>query len=316
MKKRPRRRIIRCLPLGWRRWCTPVLLLAAVTASGCIQSFAEEEEDPYQGQLRNVEIYARELEAKLHGRYNNHPDYVGKVGLVQLTLASEPKVALDGQEIQVELSQIVYDKWGERIPELEKEYYVVTFGHGAPTRMRTRPSVEVGLHNEGGYSAYEETNMGYLRGIKHKPNPGMLDTPAGENLCPHGNLPHECPICGHKKDRATCPHGNREGACPICADEPDADSPYGFDEGEWQFAPSTKERPHHEYDQPPRPDRTPPMKQPETFPAPRADDLPVIPAAPEPMMPSRVPVQLLKPAGPKDRQSPPGRNELHGLPGW
>lgn len=100
----------------------------------------------------NITAYQQRLQEKLHHRYNNTPAYNGKVAYVELAFAKQPRVSVDGKEVQVEFSQLVYDKWGNRIPDLEKEYYVVTFSHGNPRLVRTRPSMDVGLYVEGGYS--------------------------------------------------------------------------------------------------------------------------------------------------------------------
>lgn len=126
-------------------------------------------------ELTNINLYAAALEEKLQRRYNNTPKFSGKVAKVQLIPVGEPKVSLDGQKMRIEWSQIVFDIWGERITELEKEYYAVTFGDGKPLMQRTRPSITVGLNNEGGYSEYSQVRGGKLSTLKHKGNPGMFD---------------------------------------------------------------------------------------------------------------------------------------------
>lgn len=128
-------------------------------------------------ELENVNRYARALEAKLRQRYNNTPAFAGRVGRVQLLPVGEPQVSLDGRKLRMEWSQIVFDEWGQRLPELEKEYYVVTFGDGKPQMQRTRPSITVGLNNEGGYGEFAPVRGGRLSARPTAGSPEMFDRP-------------------------------------------------------------------------------------------------------------------------------------------
>lgn len=131
-------------------------------------------------ELTNVNLYARALEEKLSRRYNNTPKFSGKVAKVQLIPVGEPRVSLDGKKLRMEWSQVVYDIWGERLTELEQEYFVVTFGDGKPLMQRTRPTITVGLNNEGGYSEYAPVRGGKLSEVESQGNPGMFDRPDNE----------------------------------------------------------------------------------------------------------------------------------------
>ena len=102
--------------------------------------------------MAGVEDYRRSLEERLLERYNNLPEFAGQVARVVATLARPIKTSLDGSLIQAEFDQLVFDRWGGRIPALEKEYFVVTFGSGGAAEVRTDPGVRVGLDLEKTYS--------------------------------------------------------------------------------------------------------------------------------------------------------------------
>lgn len=99
-----------------------------------------------------VEIYRKRLELRLLERYNNLPDHAGNVAKVSVVLSKPLDEALDGSLIRAEFDQLVYDPWGKRIPELEKEYYVVVFGSGGAQQVRSDPSIRIGLDLEKTYS--------------------------------------------------------------------------------------------------------------------------------------------------------------------
>lgn len=150
----------------------PVLLLAGLLAAGgagCMMPLAEDRGDAVAS-MPNIQAYARELEARLLRRYNNHPEHAGDIGQVRVVLTDQPLVSINGQEVRVEYSQLVYDKWGNRVSDLEQEYYVVTFGDGSLRRISTRPKLTVGMANEGGFSETATANMGRLRALPHDPN--------------------------------------------------------------------------------------------------------------------------------------------------
>ncbi len=99
-----------------------------------------------------VENYRRRLEFRLLERYNNLPQHAGNVGKVTVLLSKPLQPSLDGTRLRAEFDQLVYDPWGKRIPALEKEYFVVTFGSGGARQVRSDPSVRVGLNYERTYS--------------------------------------------------------------------------------------------------------------------------------------------------------------------
>lgn len=99
-----------------------------------------------------VEDYRVRLENRLLERYNNLPDHAGNVAKVTVVLSKPLVESLDGSLIRAEFDQMAYDPWGKRIPALEKEYYVVTFGAGGARQVRSDPSIRVGLDLEKTYS--------------------------------------------------------------------------------------------------------------------------------------------------------------------
>lgn len=101
---------------------------------------------------QEVEDYRQRLETRLLERYNNMPEYTGQVGRVTVMLSKPLQESLDGDMIRAEFDQMVLDPWGKRIPALEKEYYVVTFGSGGARQVRSDPSIRVGLDLEKTYS--------------------------------------------------------------------------------------------------------------------------------------------------------------------
>ena len=128
-------------------------------------------------ELENINRYAAALEENLQQRYNNTPGFAGKVAKVRLLADREPEFSLDRKKIRMEWSQIVFDHWGKRIPELEEEYYVVVFGDGKPLMQRTRPSITIGLNNESGYSEFSRVRGGSLSTMEYKADPTMFDKP-------------------------------------------------------------------------------------------------------------------------------------------
>lgn len=99
-----------------------------------------------------IEDYRRRLEMRLLERYNNLPEHAGNVGRVTVVLSKPLQLSLDGEMIRAEFDQLVFDPWGKRIPALEEEYYVVTFGAGGARQVRADPSIRVGLDLEKSYS--------------------------------------------------------------------------------------------------------------------------------------------------------------------
>lgn len=99
-----------------------------------------------------VEEYRTKLESRLLERYANMPEYAGKVAKVTAVLSKPLEYSMDGGLIRAEFDQLVHDTWGKRLPALEKEYYVVTFGAGGALQVRTDPSIRVGLDHEKTYS--------------------------------------------------------------------------------------------------------------------------------------------------------------------
>lgn len=126
-------------------------------------------------EMENINLYAQALQEHLLRRYNNTPRFAGKVAKVQLIAEKEPEFSLDRKRIRMNWSQVVLDSWGERIPELEEEYYIVVFGDGKPLLQRTRPSITIGLNNESGYSEFSQVRGGELSKMKYSANPQMFE---------------------------------------------------------------------------------------------------------------------------------------------
>ncbi len=132
-------------------------------------------------ELENINRYAAALEENLLRRYNNMPGFAGKVAKVRLLADHEPEFSMDHKKIRMEWSQVVFDQWGKRIPELEEEYYIVVFGDGKPLMQRTRPSISVGLNNESGYSEFAPVRGGTLSTLEYNADPTMFDKPTSSS---------------------------------------------------------------------------------------------------------------------------------------
>lgn len=146
---------------------------------GIVQKIPESHYVPAP-ELENVNRYANALEGKLLRRYNNTPGFQNNIAKVQLLPVGKPKTSMDGKKLRMEWSQVVFNIWGERVAELEKEFYVVTFGDGKPLMQRTRPSITVGMNNEGGYSEFDRVRGGRLSKMNYKGSPEMFDIPDGD----------------------------------------------------------------------------------------------------------------------------------------
>lgn len=163
----------------WRSIALLVLFVGGLATPGCIDRLSKGSNLSRVLEEENILAYQKALEERLLARYNNHPTYGGRVAAVRLRQARPPRRSVDGKEIQVEFTQLVYDRWGERIPDLEREYYVITFGHGVPRFVRTDPTITVGMHLEGGFSEAEVVDTGLLGTLrKEMPTPEDAKTPS------------------------------------------------------------------------------------------------------------------------------------------
>jgi len=111
---------------------------------------------------KNIMLYRQELEERLKQRYENMSAYHGKIGRVDLIMSRLPRTSLDKSQIEIEFSQRVLNKWGDRIPELEEEYFVITFGDGIPKVKSSKPSIDIGMKHEGGYGENHLESTGRL----------------------------------------------------------------------------------------------------------------------------------------------------------
>lgn len=110
----------------------------------------------------NMEIYREQLEARLFRQHRNHPILGEKVEKVEVKVAKVVD-GLNGVDKQVEFTQVVYDRWGARIPELEQQYYVVQFGLGRPRISSDRPQIMIGMSTEGAYSEHTPIQSGLMQ---------------------------------------------------------------------------------------------------------------------------------------------------------
>ena len=147
---------------------------------------------PYTNPKGNVNAYRRQLERRLAEKYNNMPEFAGKISKVELVIGQPPMRAVDRNEMQVEYDQLVYDKWGRRVPKLEKEYFRVTFGDGQARVVPSDPTLQIGLKTEGEFSERQAVDTGLIGSLREKekavPNPSA---PTKQPL-PH-LLPEEKP---------------------------------------------------------------------------------------------------------------------------
>ncbi|MCX7934915.1 MAG: hypothetical protein N3A66_06610 [Planctomycetota bacterium] len=147
------------------RWLSTSVLLFC--AAGCGEPVFPPAYSKPRGQ---VETYRRLLAQRLLEKYNNLPDYAGQISQVELFVAQPPLRSVDGKEMRVEYDQIVRDKWGRRVPALEKEYFIVTFGPGAVRQVPVEPSLQIGLKQEEGLYSEQipvtSGRVGALRGEK------------------------------------------------------------------------------------------------------------------------------------------------------
>lgn len=139
-------RHFRDIPRALIPWLGVGLLLVC---SGCMGNHFPYNEVKARG---NIDSYRRQLEQSLLDRYNNTPKFAGQIARVELIIPDEPVQSVDKQEVQVEFDQLVYDRWGKRVPELEGEYFMVTFSTGSARLVQTEASLRIGLDKPGGYS--------------------------------------------------------------------------------------------------------------------------------------------------------------------
>ena len=148
------------------------LIIAAmllVCAGGCGEPVFPPAYSKPQGQ---VEAYRQLLEQRLLEKYNNLPNYSGQISRVELFIAQAPLRSMDGKELQVEYNQIVRDKWGRRVPALEKEYFIVTFGPGAVRKVPVEASLQIGLKQEEGiYSEQQPVTTGRIGVLRREKMP-------------------------------------------------------------------------------------------------------------------------------------------------
>lgn len=169
-----------------------VMTFILVFLSGCGEDFLPGANRKTYG---NMTVYKERLEQRLLHQYKNHPLFGKKVSRVELDVVKDIKSDVSHNLRKVEFSQLVYDNWGNRIPELEKEYFVVTFG---PKNMRKvsmpRQKISVGLDVMGSYSEHTPVTAGDVGQLRQQETltKGLY-----------------CPVCGARVSQA--------GICPKCS---------------------------------------------------------------------------------------------------
>lgn len=155
-------------------WQAAGLLALALLAAGCGGSIFPDARLEPRG---NIDAYRRQLEARLLQKYNNMQDYAGVISRVELQLTHPPLQSCDRSEVKVEFCQLVYDKWNRRVPPLEKEYFIITFGSGTPRTVRTDPTVTFGLKTDGEFSEKTPVQSGLMGEFPSLPQLPAAPTP-------------------------------------------------------------------------------------------------------------------------------------------
>ncbi len=171
------------------------IFIGSIIFSGCGEQFVPGYNKKTYG---NIKIYKERLEHRLLYQYKNHPLYGKKVAKVVLDVVKDIKSDTNNQYRKVEFSQLVYDIWGDRIPTLEKEFFVVTFGPPSQQKisMPGKEKISVGLQTRGSYSEYTPVKAGVVGKI---------------TKLEHQNRGSFCPICGNRI--------SKDGVCFKCLNQ-------------------------------------------------------------------------------------------------
>ena len=132
-----------------RYWPLALFLTAGLALGGCGEAWLPRGR---RTPREDIAAYARALEAKLLAQYRNHPEFGREVARVDLDVVDDIETDVTGRMRRVTFAQLVYDRWGERMPELEGEYFVVTFAPAGVQAARRAPEITVGLNTQGTYS--------------------------------------------------------------------------------------------------------------------------------------------------------------------
>ena len=135
--------------------------LCLALGAGCGESVLPVKKNEYKS-AGNIEIYRSQLQARLLQQHKNHPLIGEKVEKVDVRI-SRVTNAMNGVDKEVEFTQVVYDRWGHRMPELEQQYYIVHFGLGRPQVRAERPQIVIGMNAGGAYSEHEPVRNGMMR---------------------------------------------------------------------------------------------------------------------------------------------------------
>lgn len=194
------------LPLRGLFTLLPFLLAGGGLLLGGCSNLPNIIPDSRQKARGNVELYRRELERRLLDKYNNLPDWAGKVGRVEVIVGKNIEHSIDGKKQRVEFDQLVYDQWGKRITKLEKDYFIVVFGDKIPKVVQLDPSINVGLDAQAGFSesypleySPDARSREHRRAVKNEGN--TLDEKKKESTLPsHHNSNSPTPMISAEPD--------------------------------------------------------------------------------------------------------------------
>jgi hypothetical protein len=195
------------------------VLLGAVLAAGVLLSGCEEPVQSLEPVTGNMAVYRDRLERRLLTRHRADPRYGGKVARVELELMRPVEHDLTGKFRRVQWAQLVYNRWGERIPALEEEFFIVEFGPpaaAAAARHRVKPAMHVPSHH-GGYSEFLALDPEAGHRAPDAP-------PAPRPFCPGcgapGDAPGLCTECVPAHPQSTTPQPGPDDD-PVNEPEPD-----------------------------------------------------------------------------------------------
>ncbi|MBN1257243.1 MAG: hypothetical protein JXA52_06015 [Planctomycetes bacterium] len=192
-----------------------ILALMILIISGC-ECMGPPEEQKEEG---NIAIYKRQLEEKLLSQYRARPDFGNDVSRVELEATKDILTDETGMHKRVEWAQLVYDRWGQRIPELEQEYFVIEFGPEQYKAYGGEPSVKVGVMARGVYSEHQPVRAELVESTR---------VDSGIRYCPacgaSVDKPGICSAClrkasGKEIDENTKPEPEPQGNCTVPAEE-------------------------------------------------------------------------------------------------
>lgn len=159
-----------------------LFLLLPAALCGCLSweggAPAARDARPSAGLTPNMKTYKQQLADRLLTQYRQHPELGYRVDRVELDEVGPILADAHGRHRKVEWAQLVYDRYGDRMPELEEEYFVVEFGPERPRVYGGTPRLDIGLKTHSTYSEYQPVESNGIRAARD----GLSST--------------HCPVCG------------------------------------------------------------------------------------------------------------------------